>query len=313
MITRRLLLTVPILAGTSVIIFLILRLVPGNPASAILGANATPSMIDQVNRDLGLNRPIWTQFASWIGNLLHGNLGNDYITNQSINAEMAARLPVTLELAGVAFVLAAVVAIPAGVLSAVFPGSWLDRFVRGFSVLTIAVPDFVFGILGILLFALTLGMVPSSGYIQASRGLGQNLHSLILPAAALALGLGGVLARTSRSAMLEVLDTDYIRLARAHGMSSSAVIFLYGLRNAAIPIVTVAGMQVGYLLGGTVVVEQLFAIPGVGQLVVQAMLSRNYPVVQTCVLIFVVMFILVNLVSDLLYAALNPRLRRVPA
>lgn len=313
MIARRLVLTVPILIGTSVIIFLILRLVPGNPANAILGANATPSMIDQVNRDLGLDRPIWTQFGSWIGDLLRGDLGRDYITNQSINAEMAARLPVTLELAGIAFLLAAVLSIPAGVLSAVFSGSWLDRLVRGFSVLTIAVPDFVFGILGILLFALTLGMVPSSGYTQVSRGLGENLHSLILPSVALALGLGGVLARVSRSAMLEVLDTDYIRLARANGLSSGSVVFLYGLRNAAIPIVTVAGMQVGYLLGGTVIVEQLFAIPGLGQLVVQAMLSRNYPVVQTCVLIFVVMFILVNLAADLLYAALNPKLRRVTA
>ncbi len=313
MIARRLVLTVPILIGTSVIIFLILRLVPGNPANAILGANATPSMIDRVTRDLGLDRPIWAQYGSWIGDLLRGDLGKDYITNQSINAEIAARLPVTLELAGIAFLLAAVVSIPAGVLSAVYSGSWLDRLVRGFSVLTIAIPDFVFGILGILFFALTLGMVPSSGYTQVSRGLGENLHSLILPSVALALGLGGVLARVSRSAMLEVLDTDYIRLARATGLSSGSIVFLYALRNAAIPIVTVAGMQVGYLLGGTVVVEQLFAIPGLGQLVVQAMLSRNYPVVQTCVLIFVVMFILVNLVSDLLYAALNPKLRRVTA
>ncbi len=311
MIARRLVLTAPILFGTSVIIFLILRLVPGNPANAILGANATPSMINQVTRDLGLDRPIWAQYGSWIGDLLRGDLGKDYITNQSINAEMAARLPVTLELAGIAFLLAAVLSIPAGVLSAVYLGSWLDRLVRGFSVLTIAIPDFVFGILGILLFALTLGLVPSSGYTQVSRGLWENLHSLILPSVALALGLGGVLARVSRSAMLEVLDTDYIRLARANGLSSASVVFLYGLRNAAIPIVTVAGLQVGYLLGGTVVVEQLFAIPGMGQLVVQAMLSRNYPVVQTCVLIFVIMFILVNLASDLLYAALNPKLRRV--
>lgn len=313
MIARRLLLTIPILFGTSVIIFLILRLVPGDPANAVLGANATPSMLDQVRRELGLDRPIWVQFFSWIGDLLRGDLGNDYITNQSINAEMADRLPVTLELAAIAFLLAALLAIPAGVLSAVFPGSWLDRVVRSFSVLTIAVPDFVFGILGILLFALTLGMVPSSGYIQASRGLGANLHSIILPSVALALGLGGVLARVSRSAMLEVLDADYIRLARASGLGPFRVVFLYGLRNAAIPIITVAGMQVGYLLGGTVVVEQLFAIPGLGQLVVQAMLSRNYPVVQTCVLVFVVMFILVNLACDLLYAALNPKLRRVAA
>src|SRR5262249_51775042 len=158
---------------------------------------------------------------------------------------------------------------------------------------TIAVPDFVFGILSILLFSLVLGMFPSSGFAPVSESLALNIHSLVLPAVSLALGLAGVLARVTRSAMLEVLGSDYVRFARANGMSAGSVVFRYALRNAAIPIVTVAGLQVGYLLGGTVVVEQLFSIPGVGQLVVQAMLNRNYPVVQTCVLVFVLGFIIV--------------------
>ena len=310
MITRRLLLTIPILIGTSIIVFLILRLVPGDPAGAILGANATPAQLRQVRIDLGLDRPIYQQFGSWLAGVVRGDFGHDYITNQSITSEMADRLPVTAELAGFAFVLAVVVAVPLGVLAAVRRGGVLDSVVRAVSVVTIAVPDFVFGILSILLFSLGLRMFPSSGYAPVTASLSLNLHSLVLPAVSLALGLAGVLARVTRSAMLDVLQADYVRFARANGMSAASVIFRYALRNAAIPIVTVAGLQVGYLLGGTVVVEQLFAIPGVGQLVVQAMLNRNYPVVQTCVLIFVLGFIVVNLIADLLYAVLNPKIRK---
>jgi peptide/nickel transport system permease protein len=309
-ITRRLLLTIPILLGTAIIVFGILRLVPGDPAGAILGANATPDQLHRVHLELGLDRPIYQQFSSWLSGVLSGDLGHDYITNQSITSEMADRLPVTAELAGFAFVLAVVVAVPLGVVAAVRRGGWIDRVVQAVSVITVAVPDFVFGILSILLFSLVLGMFPASGYAPVTASLALNIHSLVLPAVSLALGLAGVLTRVTRSAMLDVLHTDYVRFARANGMSAGAVIFRYALRNAAIPIVTVAGLQVGYLLGGTVVVEQLFAIPGVGQLVVQAMLNRNYPVVQTCVLIFVLGFILVNLIADLLYAVLNPKIRK---
>jgi len=309
MIARRLLWTIPILFGTAVIVFLILRLVPGDPAAAILGADATTAQVRQVRIELGLNKPIYMQFVSWLGGVLHGSFGQDYVNDQSITSEIGSRLPVTLELACFAFVLAAVVAIPAGVLAAAWRDSWLDRCVKAVSVLGIAVPDFVFGILAILLFALTLGVVPSSGFVPLSASLGGNLRSLILPGAALAAGLAGVLTRVTRAAMLDILEADYIRLARANGMTPGSIVFRYALRNAAIPIVTVAGMQAGYLLGGTVVVEQLFAIPGIGQLIVQAMLNRDYPVVQACVLIFVVAFILVNLVSDVAYTLLNPRLR----
>lgn len=309
MIARRLLWTIPILFGTAVIVFLILRLVPGDPASAILGANATAAQVRQVDSELGLNKPIYAQFVSWLGGVVHGSFGQDYVNDESITSEISSRLPVTLELACFAFLMAVVVAIPAGVLAAVRRGGWLDRFVKAVSVLGIAVPDFVFGILAILLFSLTLGALPSSGFVPVSASLGANLQSLLLPAAALAAGLAGVLTRVTRAAMLDILQADYIRFARANGMAPSAIVFRYALRNAAIPIVTVAGMQFGYLLGGTVVVEQLFAIPGIGQLIVQAMLNRDYPVVQACVLIFVVGFILVNLISDVAYTLLNPRLR----
>ncbi|TFD70470.1 ABC transporter permease [Cryobacterium sp. Hb1] len=313
MILRRLALTVPILLGTSTIVFLILRLVPGDPAASILGSNATEEAIIRVRAELGLDQPLWQQFVSWLGGVLRGDFGRDYITNQAITEELAARLPITIELAGIAFLLALATAIPLGVVGAVRNGGWADRVVRAVAVLSIAVPDFVFGILGILSFALALSLVPSSGYTPIEDGLLENLRSLAIPAIALSLGLGGVLARVTRSAMLDVLGSDYVRFAKASGFGTGAIVFRYALRNASIPIVTVIGLQVGYILGGTVVVEQLFSLPGLGQLIVEAMLARNYPVLQACILVFVVAFIFANLITDLLYAVLNPRLRKVGA
>ncbi len=311
MIVRRLLVTIPMLFGASLIVFFVLRLIPGDPASAILGSHSSPVLVRQVRDDLGLNKPIYVQFGDWISRIvLHGNFGQDYITSESISSEMARRLPVTLELAALAFVGSVIVAIPAGVLAAVHRGGWADRIIQFVSVVTIAIPDFVFGILGILLFALVLGLVPSSGYIPLSVSPWENIQSLALPAIALALGFAGVLARVTRSAMIEALQADNIVFARAVGMLPRSIVFRHALRSAAIPVVTVAGMQAGYILGSTVVIETLFVVPGLGQEVVQAMLNRNYTVVQACVLIFVTGFILVNLLTDLLYLALNPKLRR---
>jgi len=311
MIVRRLLVTIPMLFGASLIVFFVLRLIPGDPASAILGSHSSPVLVRQVRDDLGLNKPIYVQFGDWISRIvLHGNFGQDYITSESISSEMARRLPVTLELAALAFVGSVIVAIPAGVLAAVHRGGWADRIIQFVSVVTIAIPDFVFGILGILLFALVLGLVPSSGYIPLSVSPWENIQSLALPAIALALGFAGVLARVTRSAMIEALQADNIVFARAVGILPRSIVFRHALRSAAIPVVTVAGMQAGYILGATVVIETLFVVPGLGQEVVQAMLNRNYTVVQACVLIFVTGFILVNLLTDLLYLALNPKLRR---
>jgi peptide/nickel transport system permease protein len=310
-IGRRLLIAVPILLVSAVIVFAIMRLVPGDPAAAILGSNATPAAIIALRHQLGLDQPVTTQFFHWLGGVLHGDFGHDYVTNQSITQEITSRLPVTAELAAVAFVLALVVAVPLGIIAAVRRDGWIDRFVRGIAVITIALPDFVFGMIGVLVFALKMSLAPTSGFISISvGGLGENIQSLALPAIALALGLGGVLVRTTRSAMVDVLDADYVRFARASGFGGLTVVFRYALRNAAVPIVTVIGLQLGYLLGGTVVVEQLFSLPGIGQLIVQAMLNRNYPVVQACVLIFVVAFIVASLITDIVYTVLNPRLRK---
>ena len=313
MILRRLLLAIPILIGTSIIVFAILRLIPGDPAAAILGSNATPDQLVRVRHELGLDRPWWEQFGTWVGGILHGDFGRDYVNSQSITDEMSSRLPVTLELAGLAFLFAIVTGVPLGALAAVRHGGWIDRIVRAGAVVTIAVPDFVFALVGILVFALGLSLIPSSGFVPVSDGLGLNLQSIALPAIALGLGLGGVIVRTTRSAMLDVLDADYVRFARASGFGTATVVFRYALRNASVPIVTVLGLQLGYLLGGTIVIEQLFAIPGLGQLIVQAMLTRNYPVVQAAVLVFVVAFLLASLLTDVLYAVLNPRLRTADA
>jgi peptide/nickel transport system permease protein len=310
-IGRRILIAIPILFVSAIIVFAIMRLVPGDPAAAILGSNATPSAIASLRHQLGLDQPVTTQFFQWLGGVLHANFGHDYVTNQSITQELTSRLPVTGELAALAFVFALVVAVPAGVIAAVRRDGWVDRFVRGVAVITIALPDFVFGLVGVLVFALRMSLVPTSGFVSLSAGgIVANFQSLVLPAIALALGLGGVLVRTTRSAMVDVLDADYVRFAHACGFGTTTVVFRYALRNAAVPIVTVIGLQLGYLLGGTVVVEQLFSLPGIGQLIVQAMLNRNYPVVQACVLILVAAFIVASLITDIVYTALNPRLRK---
>lgn len=311
MIGRRLLIAVPILFVSAIIVFAIMRLVPGDPAAAILGSDATPAAIAQLHSQLGLDQPVTTQFFHWLGGVLHGNFGQDYVTSQPITQELTQRLPVTCELAGLAFVFAVVFAVPIGVIAAVRHDGWVDRLIRSVAVITIALPDFVFGLIGVLVFGLGLALVPTSGYVSiASGGIVGNFQSIVLPAIALALGLGGVLVRTTRSAMVDVLDADYVRFARASGFGPTTVVFRYALRNASVPIVTVIGLQLGYLLGGTVVVEQLFSLPGIGQLVVQAMLNRDYPVVQACVLIFVVAFIVASLITDIVYTVLNPRLRK---
>jgi peptide/nickel transport system permease protein len=310
-IGRRLLIAVPILFVSAIIVFAIMRLVPGDPAAAILGSDATPAAIAQLHRQLGLDQPVTTQFFDWLGGVLHGNFGQDYVTSQPITQELTQRLPVTCELAGLAFVFAVVFAVPIGVIAAVRRDGWVDRLTRSVAVITIALPDFVFGLIGVLVFGLGLALVPTSGYVSiAAGGIVGNFQSIVLPAIALALGLGGVLVRTTRSAMVDVLDADYVRFARASGFGPMTVVFRYALRNASVPIVTVIGLQLGYLLGGTVVVEQLFSLPGIGQLVVQAMLNRDYPVVQACVLIFVVAFIVASLITDIVYTVLNPRLRK---
>jgi peptide/nickel transport system permease protein len=305
----RLALSVPMLLGMSVLVFLIIRLVPGDPVLAVLGLNATPDLIARLREDLGLNDPIYVQYVNWLTDLLRGDFGLDYRSNEPIGNLLLDRLPVTIELTAMALVLSIVFAIPLGVLAAVRRGRVADKATQGISLVGISVPDFWLGIMLILVFSLGLGVLPSSGYVPFAENPIENFRHMLLPALALAAGLAAVLIRITRAAMLDVLREDHIRFTRAKGVRERSVVFKHALRNAAIPIVTVVGLQAGYLLGGAIVIEQVFALPGVGRLVLDSVLQRNYPVVQASVLMIGLMFVLTNVAADLLYSVLNPKLR----
>jgi peptide/nickel transport system permease protein len=308
-VIKRLLVSVPILFGMSVIVLLILRLVPGDPVYAILGLNATPALVAQLHHQLHLSDPIYVQYLDWISRVLRGDFGYDYRSGQPITQLVGQTLPVTLELVVLALLLAILVGVPIGMLAAVRRGRSADKVALVASLLGISVPDFWLGIVLILALALRLGLFPASGFVPLTEHPLQNLWYMSLPALALSAAFAAVLIRITRAAMLDVLNQDFIRFTRARGISERAVILRHALRNAAIPIVTVIGMQAGYIVGGTIVIEQLFALPGLGNLLLNATLQRNYPIVQAGVLILGVTFVLANLTADMLYIILNPTLR----
>jgi peptide/nickel transport system permease protein len=306
---RRLLLVVPILFGMSLIIFSIIRLVPGDPVLAVLGLTASPKVVVQTRHQLGLDLPAYVQYFHWIGNALRGDLGLDYRTDEPITSLIMAALPVTGELVVFALLIAICVGVPLGIVSAIWRGRIPDLLGQAVSMSGISVPDFWLGIMLILLFALTFRLVPSAGFVPFFEDPLQNVMHVVLPALALSAGLAAVLIRITRTAMLDVLHRDYIRFARARGLDEISVIVRHALRNAAVPIVTVIGMQAGYLFGATVVIEQVFSLPGLGRLVLDSTLTRNYPLIQGSILVLGLLFILANLIVDTLYVVLDPRLR----
>jgi peptide/nickel transport system permease protein len=307
-IARRFLLTIPAMLAMSVLVFFIVRLVPGDPATAILGLRASPESVAALREELRLDEPIWVQYGIWLGNVLQGDLGQDYTTHEPIRDQLVTRLPVTLEMAVLAMLMSAVIAIPLGVLAAVKRGP-ADTASSTLGLVGISIPDFWLGVMLILFFALVLGWLPSSGHVPIRESLWGNISHLLLPALTLALGLAAVLTRTTRAAVLDVLHRPYVQTARAKGLGERAIVAGHILRNAAIPIVTVMGLQLGYILGGAIVVEQIFALPGVGRLTLNAVLNRNYPVIQGTVLLITFLFMLINIVTDALYAVLDPRIR----
>jgi peptide/nickel transport system permease protein len=311
-VTRRLLLLAPTLFGVSIIVFLLLRLIPGDPAQVIMGLRATPEGIAAIHRDLGLDLPIWRQYAHWLGALASGDFGKDYSSNIPVTELLATRLPVTLELTALALLISLVCAVPIGVQAAVKPGGIADATATVLGLLGISIPDFWLGIMLVLVFSLALGAFPSTGFVPLSQGVGSNLLSCALPALTLAAGLAAVLVRVTRSAVSEVLSRDFVRFLRAKGLKEREIVYRHVLRNSSLPIVTVLGMQFGYLLGGAVIVEQVFDLPGVGSLIVSATLERNYPVVQAGMLVVALLFTAVNLATDVLYIALDPRLGAQP-
>jgi peptide/nickel transport system permease protein len=309
-LARRLLLLAPVLAGVSVIIFMVLHLSPGDPAEIMLGSAATQEDLGRLRAELGLDEPLHVQYARWIGHVARGDLGRSLWMKRPVLGEVLTRFGATLLLTATALALSSVVGVALGVVAATRPNSLLDRLSAVASLFGASMPSFWLGIVLMVVFALWLGWLPASGMYAPHGGGGWRdlLAHLILPAVTLAAASVTIVARLTRSAMLETLGQDYVRTARAKGLRDRTVVLRHGLSNALVPIVTVIGVQAGYLLGGAVLTETVFAWPGVGTLMVQGILARDFPLVQGCVLVVALSFVLVNLGVDLLYAWLDPRI-----
>ena len=307
---RRLLLAVPLLFGMSLLVFGLMRLVPGDPAVVVLGYKATPEGIKALREAFALDEPVPAQYLRWLGGVVRGDFGLDFRQNEPIGRMILDRLPVTLELTLLASLCAALVGVPLGLLGGGRRGGAADRAALAVGLVGVSIPDFWLGIMLILGLSLWAGLFPSAGFVPLSEAPLDNLMSLALPAITLAVSRAAVLGRLTRAAVLDVVQRPFVQYARAKGLGERAILFRHVLPNAAIPIVTVLGLQVGYMLGGAIVVEMIFTLPGLGRLTLDAVLERNYPVVQSTVLVIGAMFMLVNLATDLLYGAIDPRVRR---
>ena len=308
-LSRRLLSTLPVLLIVAVLVFLMLRLTPGDPAAVLAGDAASSEQIAQIRSGLGLDRPIPVQFGIWFGHLLTGDLGQSYYYKTPVTTLIGQRLEPTLSLALLTISLAVLVAVPLGVLAAWRFGGGLDRLLMGFSVLGFSVPVFVLAYLLIWLVSLKLGWLPVQGYKRIADGLGPWLYHLILPSITLSVIYIALIARVTRASVLETLGEDYIRTARAKGLPESRVLLRHALANAAVPIVTVIGIGIALLIGGVVVTESVFAIPGLGRLTVDAVLARDFPTIQGVILLFSAVYVGVNLLVDLSYVFFDPRIR----
>ncbi len=305
----RVLSALPVLLLVSLLSFGIVWIVPGDVAAEMAGPTATAEELQRLRERLGLTRPFWEQLTGWYGALLRGDLGESILLRQGVASAIIERLPVTLSLTFTALAIAFVTGTALGVLAAVRSGKGADRAAMGAALVGFSVPDFWLGLVFVYLFAVVLGWLPSGGYVPFAEDPLGWARSMVLPAGTLALAQMGLFARMARAAMLEVLRQDYIRTARAKGMPGWIVVGKHALRNALIPVVTVTGIATGVLLGGAVVIESVFSLPGVGRLIVGAIQRRDYPVIQGGLLLTATIFVLVNLAVDLLYAALDPRIR----
>jgi peptide/nickel transport system permease protein len=288
---------------------MILRLTPGDPAAALVGDNGTSADIARIHASLGLDRPLPVQFVKWTGQLLQGNLGDSYYMKQPVTRLIAQRIAPTVSLSALTLVMTLLLAVPLGVIAASRHGGWLDRMLMGVSVMGFSVPSFVVGYILIWAVALHAKLLPVQGYAPLSAGIGPWLTHLILPAITLSIVYLALIARVTRAAVAEALTEDYIRTARAKGISEARVLIRHALANAAVPIVTVIGIGIGLLIGGVVVTETVYAIPGLGQLTVDAVLARDFPLVQGITLFFSFVYVLINLLVDMSYLLLDPRIR----
>jgi peptide/nickel transport system permease protein len=308
-ILRRILSTLPVMGIVALFVFSLLYIAPGDPAAVIAGDQASPGDVERIRQGLGLDRPFLVQFGSWLWNIVHGDLGTSIFTNLPVSAMIAQRIEPTFSLMAITLVLTILVAVPLGVVAAWKAGSWVDRTIMAFAVFAFSLPVFVVGYVLAYVFALQFEWLPVQGYTPLKAGLWPWLQNLILPALALGSVYIALIARITRASMLEVLQQDYVRTARAKGLGQRNILFVHALKNAAVPIVTVIGIGIALLIGGAVVTESVFAIPGLGRLTIDAILRRDYPVIQGIVLLFSFLYVLVNLMVDVTYTLVDPRIR----
>lgn len=306
---RRILAAIPVMGVVALFVFLLLRLTPGDPAAILAGDNATPEQLDRIRTSLGLNEPLYTQFFTWVGKLLHGDFGVSLISNVPVITMIGNRIEPTVSIALATIILTVIVAVPLGVVAAWKHGTWIDRFVMALSVIGFSVPVFVIGYVLIQVFAIDLRWLPVQGYRSFARGFGPFFERIALPTLTLSFIYIALIARMTRAAMLDVLDEDYIRTARAKGIAERGVLLRHALRNAAVPVITVIGTGFALLISGVVVTETVFNLPGIGRLTVDAVLARDYPVIQAMILLTSGIYVAVNLLIDLSYTLLDPRIR----
>jgi peptide/nickel transport system permease protein len=308
-IFRRLVLLVPTVLGVTIIVFLMMHFIPGDPVALLLGDYYTEATAAAIRAQYGLDKPLHIQYFLWLKRLFVGDWGNSIIANRPIFEDLMRRLPITIELIILSMAFALLIAIPAGVIAALRPYSWRDYGAMTSALIGVSVPEFFMGILLILFFSLLWGILPAVGYVPLTESLWGNLQHMILPAVTLGLARAALLTRLVRASMMEVIRLDYVTTARAKGVREWAVVLKHALKNALIPTVTVLGLQVGFLIGGAIIVETVFSVPGVGSFGISAISLRDYPQVQAFVLLFSLGFVLVNLIVDVLYAFLDPRIK----
>lgn len=308
-ILKRILSLIPVLFIVSVVVFLLIHLTPGDPASVMLGQDASKEQIEELREQLGFNLPLHQQYFSWIAGVFQGDLGTSYFMKEPVSEAIKDHLGPTLALAILAEIISLLIAIPIGILAARHRGSLIDQSVMGFSLAGMAVPSFLFGLLLMLFFGVKLEWLPVAGYMPLSSGFWNFLQYLIMPAVALGTIQAALIARMTRSSMLEVLNADFIKTARSKGVKERSVVYIHALRNASLPILTVVGQTFGLLIAGAVVIETIFNIPGIGQLVLNSIQSRDYAVIQGVILMVAFFYVMINLIIDLLYIVIDPRVR----
>ncbi|ACO47592.1 ABC transporter permease [Deinococcus deserti] len=306
---RRLLSTLPTLLIVTLVVFAMVNLLPGDPARLLLGEEATPEALAELRRSLGLDRPLPEQYLRWLMDVIQLDFGTSVKDNTTVTSLVAEKLPTTMQLAGFSMLIALVIAIPAGILGALRRGTWVDQVLTLMALSGISLPNFFLGILLIYVFSIRLAWIPASGYVSFFEDPGKNLLLLLLPAVTLGVHSAAVLARYLRGSLIETLFQDYVRTAHAKGVSGPRVTFKHALRNALIPVVTAFGLQLGGLLGGAVITEQIFSVPGFGRLLVDAVFTRDLPVIQGVVLVSAIAVFIVSFLVDMMYAALDPRIR----